>query len=124
LSSIEDNYSVDDLTHRAFAASIRPDQRHDFPGAYIQVAVRECDDTTVTLDDVSGRKRPSHEVLFEILLDFCVGHDVVEQVSIGLAIAHRQTFVQVVGGDNRSQRDDKRQTVRAAQFGGINLLAL
>jgi hypothetical protein len=108
LSSIEDNYSVDDLAHRAFAASVRPDQRHDFPGVYVQVTVRERYNAAVAFDYVSGRKRLRHDALLEVLLYFFFGHDVVEQVSIGLAFTHRQTFVQIVGSNDRSQWDDER----------------
>jgi len=35
-------------------------------------------------------------LLYKVLLNFFIGHDSVEQVSIGLALAHCQAFVQVV----------------------------
>jgi hypothetical protein len=108
LPSIEDNYSIDNLAHRAFAASICAYQSHDFPGMDIQVAIRKCYDTAVAFDDIAGGKRLRHDVLREeILLNLVVAHDVIQQVSIWPTFTHGQTFVQVVGGDNRRQGQDK-----------------
>ena len=60
VASIEDNYSIDYLAHSAFAASVRPDQRHDFTRVDIQISIREGYNTTVVLDNISGGKRLSH----------------------------------------------------------------
>ena len=108
MSSIEDNYSVDNLAHCAFAASIRSDQRHDLTRLHIQISIRKSDDTAVALDNVSGRKRLSHVLLLEVLADnFLVGQDVIEQERIGLTFAHRQTFIQIVRSNDSRQRQDE-----------------
>jgi hypothetical protein len=107
LPSIEDNYSIDHFAYRAFSATVRTNQCHHFPGAYIQVPIGKGDDTTVVLDNVASGKRLNHGDLFEILLYFGVGHDVIQQVGIRFAFTHCQAFVQVVGFDDGRQRDDK-----------------
>lgn len=108
MSSIEDNYSIDDLGHCAFAASIRSDQRDDFARMHIQISIGERHNTAIALDNVSGRKQLSHVLLLEVLADnLSVAQDVIEQVGIGLAFAHRQAFIEVLGGDDRRQGQDE-----------------
>jgi hypothetical protein len=52
LSSIEDNHSIDNLTHCTFAASVRPNECHDFSGLHIQMAVGQGYNPTVVFNDV------------------------------------------------------------------------
>ena len=59
----------------------------------------------------------------EVLLYLFVGHDVVQQESIWLAFTHGQALIQVVTGDNGSNRQDKGEPIGATQFGFIYLLA-
>ena len=50
---------------------------------------------------VKGLSRPCF--LYKVSAqDFFFGHDVVEQVGIRLAFAHRQSFIQVILGDDRT----------------------
>ena len=108
MPSIEDNYSIDDLAHCAFAASIRADPRNDFVRVDFEIAVQERDDSAVMFDNVMGRKRLSHVLLLEVRTDnFLVRQDGVKQVGIGLAFAHRQTFIEVLRGDDGSHRQNK-----------------
>ncbi len=64
---------------------------------------------------------PANGLRDKELLNFFVGHDVVEQVCIGLAFAHRQTIRQVFLGDDRRQRENEGQAIHAAELGLVNL---
>jgi len=96
LPSIEDNYSVDQFAHCAFAASIRSYKRHDFTRPDFEIPIRKRDDSAIVFDNVPGRKRLSHVRLLEVRADFLVRQNIVQQVGIWLAFAHRQTFIEVV----------------------------
>ena len=64
----------------AFAASICPNERYDFAGLYFQIAIRQCEHATVTLDNITGRKRHIHRLFTEIGgQDFLITHDAVQQ---------------------------------------------
>ena len=54
MPSVEGNYSINDLTERAFAASIRPKQSDDFTGLNVQVRIGKRNDAPIALNHVAG----------------------------------------------------------------------
>src|SRR5215204_5532491 len=72
-----------------------------------------------------GHLRDNKQRLLEILADnFLVSQNVIEQVGIGLAFAHCETFIEVVRGNDSREGQDERKTVGATQFAGVHFLAL
>ena len=105
MPSIEDNYPIDYLTHRAFAASIGPNQRYNFTGIYIQVSIREGYNTAVALDDIMGRKRHGHSFLLEVSIqNFLFAQNIIEQVSIRFVGADGDCILEVILGYDHGDR--------------------